>query len=1052
MKDDELISPWEPMSDGPRGRRTSRPKAKEVIVRGVTLGLLATLLLSLLAMAGGLGIYAYYARSLPSPEELYERSITFKSTRIYDRNERLLFEILDPFGGRRTIVRYGDIPELLVHAVIATEDATFFANPGVNPIAIGRALYRDLGAGEFTHGGGSTITQQLVKNVYLSSERTFERKVKEAILSTEITRRYSKGEILELYLNEIYFGNLSYGIGAAAETYFGKEVSDLTLSESALLVGMIQAPALHDPYTRPESALGRREVVLRLMRQRGYIDDAQYEQAVDAPLGIVPLTMVMEAPHMVAYVREQLEQMYGTEMLYRGGLQVYTTLDLDMQHLAEEVAREKIAALRDLNATNSALVAMDPNNGDVLALLGSVDFYNVAIDGQVDVARRLRQPGSTIKPIAYLAAMERGWTAGTMLMDVTQEFPDGANPPYRPHNYDKKEMGPMSLRAALATSRNIPAVSTLYQVGLPAFLEMAQRMGIESLTRPDYGLSIVLGGGDVTLMEMTSAFGALANGGRRVTPRTILRIEDQDGNVLLAEEQPALPQIIDPRHAYIMTHILADDEARVPTFGRGNPMELPFPSAAKTGTTNNNRDGWTVGYTPDMVVGVWVGNSDSSEMAGLSGVRSAGPIWHDFVERALSNSPRPDFARPDGIVEVEVCPVSGMRVTELSPGSRKELFLAENVPGECTVHRKVSVCTISGKLAGEYCPLDTIVERTVEDYGPEWDEWAAYHDIPTPPREDCDVHTAPTSVALWLPGNVSGIVDVNGITDVVDFESYSIEYGFGDNPDGWGMLTPRITSPVYENVLFTWDTRPFPDGQYTLRLLVSDRRGHVHEARVVTQIDNAAHSEPEPTQEPEETPTTAPTATPTSPSVGPPPEATPTVVPPTATPAPTVTPAPEEPTPFPTEPPAAPTATPAPAEGAAETGPASTDAENAEPPVGTPPNGANGVNGMPAVGSRTPEPEEDSEEDEDEAETDDSDPPEADPPQDADESEPSGVGDRDGEDDEQEEGVDSEDGDVDDGDSDDDEEDDNGDNDNKDENDDEDDEDIDDDRSSRRGR
>jgi 1A family penicillin-binding protein len=879
MKDDSVMSPWEPVPDGPRHRDTLRPRAKEVIVRGVTLGLLATLLLAVLGLAGGLGIYAYYARSLPSPEELYERSLAFKSTRIYDRNGQLLFEIMDPFGGRRVVVRYGDIPQVMIQAVVATEDATFFANPGVNPIAIARALYRDLRSGEFTQGG-STITQQLVKNVYLSPDRTLERKIKEAILSAEITRRYSKGEILELYLNEVYFGNLAYGIGAAAETYFGKEVSDLTLPEAALLTGLLQAPALYDPYTRPEAALARREDVLRLMHERGYIDDAQMEEAANAPLGIVPLKMVSEAPHMVAFVREQLEQMYGTEMLYRGGLQVYTTLDLNMQHLAEEVAREKIVELRQFNATNSALVAMDPRNGDVLALLGSVDFYDDTIDGQVDVSRRLRQPGSTIKPIAYLSAMERGWTAGTMLMDVMQEFPDGANPPYRPHNYDKKEMGPISLRASLAMSRNITAVSTLYQVGMPTFLEMAQRLGIESLTRPDYGLSIVLGGGDVTLMEMTSVFGAFANGGHRVTPRTILRIEDQEGNVILKNEEPMLPQVIDPRHAYIITHILADREARAPMFGRGNAMELPFPVAAKTGTTDNNRDGWTVGYTPDLVVGVWVGNSDGSEMDGLSGVRSAGPIWHDFMERALGGTERPDFPRPEGIVEVDVCPISGMRVTSLCSESRKELFLAENVPGECTLHREVSVCTISGKLAGDYCPLHTVVDRVVEDYGPEWDEWAAYHNITTPPREECDVHTAPTDVSIHLPDTVSGVVEVRGSTDVVDFEAYSIEYGFGENPEGWGVLTPRITAPVVDDVLFTWDTRPFPDEVFTLRLLVTDRRGYVHEARAVTRVDNRSKPSEEPTDEPDETPTTT--------------------VEPDPTVEPTITPEPEEPSPFPT--------------------------------------------------------------------------------------------------------------------------------------------------------
>ncbi len=732
--------PWEPLPPRPLPRR---PSILGLIGQGVLLGVLVLAMLGLLAILGGLGVYAHFAATLPSPQELQQRAVPFRSTKIYDRHGRLLFEVFDPYGGRRTVVHFAEIPSVVIEATVATEDATFFSNPGVSPLAIARALYYALQEGDVV-SGGSTITQQLVKLVFLSPERTLRRKVQEAILAAEITRRYTKAEILELYLNEVYFGNLAYGLGAAAETYFGKPPNQLTLPEAALLVGLIQSPALYDPYTHPAEALARRDTVLRLMYEQGYITQAEREAASRAPLVLLPRETHIEAPHFVMAVRELLEQRYGTEVLYKGGLQVYTTLDLEMQHLAEEVAKDKIALLREHRASNAALVALDPLTGDVLAMLGSVDFYDPQIGGQVNVALRLRQPGSTIKPFTYLAAMERGWTAATMLMDVAQEFPDGANPPYKPRNYDDKEYGPISLRTALACSRNIPAVSTLYQIGLPALLEMAQRLGIHSLNRPDYGLALTLGGGDVTLLELTGAYAALANGGRRVTPRMILRIEDQEGKILWAEGAPELPQVVDPRHAYILTDILADDAARRPAFGANNPLKLSFPAAAKTGTTDDYRDSWTIGYTPLLVTGVWVGNNDNTPMDRLSGARGAALIWHDFMERALAASPHPAFARPEGIVEVEVCPVSGLKRTELCPPGRKELFLAEQVPAqECSVHRKVRVCRVSGQLAGAFCPSTEVEERVVQDYGAAWDAWARSRGIAVPPRETCALHAAP---------------------------------------------------------------------------------------------------------------------------------------------------------------------------------------------------------------------------------------------------------------------------------------------------------------------
>jgi len=806
-------------------------------------------------------VYAYYAASLPAPHELHDRAASFKSTKIRDRHGRLMFEIFDPLGGRRTVVPFEDIPGVVVDAIVATEDETFFSNPGLSVEGMIRALYLDLRGGEMVYGG-STITQQLVKNLFLTPERTLSRKVKEAILAAEISRRYSKEEILEVYLNEVYFGNLAYGIGAAAETYFGKAVSELNLPEAALLAGLLQSPAAYDPYTSPESALARRATALRLMRERGLITEEESHEAAAEPLELVPPKVVMRAPHMVVYVRQQLEELYGTEMLYRGGLDVYTTLDLELQQLAEEIAREKIALLQEKDATNAALVAIDPSTGDILAMLGSVDFYDRAIAGQVNVAVSPRQPGSTIKPFTYLAAMERGWSAATMLMDVEQEFPDGMNPPYVPHNHDGKEWGPVSLRTALACSRNIPAVSTLQQVGIPALLEVAQRLGIRSLNRPDYGLSLTLGGGEVNLLELVAAYAALANGGHGVTPRAILRVEDQQGRVIMAEATPAMPLVMDPRHAYILTDILADERARTPAFGADSALKLPFPSAAKTGTTDDYRDSWTVGYTPGLVAGVWVGNSDSGPMQQLTGSHGAGLIWHDFMERALGSAPAQEFVRPPGLVEVEVCPVSGKRRTEGCPLGHKELFPAESAPrDDCGVHVKLRICRASGKLAREFCPAGMVEERPFEDYGPEWDQWAQEQGISVPPREICPVHRLPSHVAVAVSsGMVSGVIEVRGSTQVADFAYYVVEYGVGRHPAIWQRISPPITAPVDEGVLCRWDARGLPRGVYSVRVVVFDRAGGSLEARAVVELG----AEPEPTQTPEVAITRVATATATS--------------------------------------------------------------------------------------------------------------------------------------------------------------------------------------------
>lgn len=859
----------------PPSMQQPRPRSwKQDLFQGVVLGLVTCAILALLAVLAAIGVYAYYAPRLPVPGDLYERASTFRSLKIYDRDGALLWETFSPDAGRRTVVHYEDLPEHLVQAAVATEDGTFFSNQGVSILAIVRAAVQDVAAGEIV-SGASTITQQLVKKLYLSTEQTFSRKIKEAILSIEITRRYSKPEILALYLNEVYLGNHAYGIGSAAEVYFGKHVSSLTLAESAMLIGLIQSPAGYDPYSNPTAATGRRGVVLDLMVADGYITRAEAAEAKAAPLELRPRGFELRAPHMVMYVLGELERMYSTEELYNRGLLVYTTLDLDLQRQAEATITERMPTLEGRGATNAALIAIDPRTGDVLAMVGSADYDDDAIAGNVNVARSPRQPGSTIKPFLYLAAMENGWTPATMVMDVYQEFP----PSYQPVNHDDKEWGPISVRIALACSRNVPAVSTLQQIGLPALLDVTSRVGIASYQEADYGLSMALGAYETTLLEITSAYGVLANEGRRVEPRVILRIETQEGETLQPAVDAVPSQVVDPRLAYLITDILADEEARARTFGWNSNLNLPFPSAAKTGTTNDYRDGWIVGYTPELVTGVWVGNHDGHPMDQLSGAQGAGSIWRPFMEGALASSSHPLFQQPEGVVSASVCPISGMLPGPDCPAPVTELFAADHAPQrECSVHIRASICTLSGQLAGEHCPAATIEERAYTDLGLAWDDWLRQHGQEPPPREVCSLHDRPTNVRLegWS-GPISGIVSVVGTADVPGFAAYRLEYGSGAQPSSWTRLTPEISAVVHDGVLARWDTRALSNGTYSLRLVVQGSNGIEGQARVTVQIANAT-----PTAEPSPTPTWTPTPEPTlEPTITPTPPATPTL---TATP------------------------------------------------------------------------------------------------------------------------------------------------------------------------
>jgi membrane peptidoglycan carboxypeptidase len=521
-----------------------------------------------------------------------------------------------------------------------------------------------------------------------------------------MTQQYSKDEILALYLNEVYYGNLSYGIEGAANVYFDKRASELTVGEAAFLTGMIQSPVAYDPYTDFDVAKGRQRQVLDLLVLHGYLTQGEAETAFrESPLSVEDLAspeISLLAPHFTVEVRRQIAALpLDPILLQRGGLNIYTTLDLEMQDLALEIARTQVDAVREeFNLSNAALVAINPNTGEVLAMLGSIDYEDESIDGNVNVVLSPQQPGSTMKPFTYALILENYGTAADIFWDVPMAFDTGvgAGYDYEPVNYDGRFHGPTRLRDALANSYNIPAVIALRNVGVANLLDFMARLGVESLGTDAafYGLSLTLGGGEITPLELASAYGAFANGGRKVEPYFISRVEDNDGGVLYERIPGAGEQVIDPRIAFIISDILSDNAARSPAMGPESELLLSFPAGAKTGTTNDYRDNWTVGFTPDLVVAVWAGNTDNSEMApGTSGLTGAAPIWHNYMEavyadsrmRSLFNAPSasPPFQPPaEGLQQKPVCVLSSLRDPQAAadgcPRTRLEWFLVGDAP------------------------------------------------------------------------------------------------------------------------------------------------------------------------------------------------------------------------------------------------------------------------------------------------------------------------------------------------------------------------------------
>ena len=689
----------------------------------------------LLPLALVLTLYITIFKDLPSPTKLGVYNVPL-ATKVYDRNGTLLYDIFA--DQNRTVVPLSKIPKNLQHATLSIEDKDFYKHAGINPIGgIVRALLASVTRQSLQ--GGSTITQQLVKSALLSSERTITRKIKEVILSYWVESLYTKDKILEMYLNQVPYGGTAWGVESAAEKYFDKHVENLTLAETALLAGLPQAPSLYSPFgNHPEYAIERQAEVFRRMVEDGYITKEEAENAKATPI-VYKRTENIKAPHFVMYVKEVLSEKYGERMVEQGGLIVKTTLDLPLQEFSELTVASEVAKLKSLRVGNGAALITKPATGEILSMVGSTDYF-ASPSGTYNVVTALRQPGSSIKPINYGIALDRHLiTAATMLLDVPTCFGIPTQPNYCPKNYDGKFHGPMQVRLSLGNSLNIPAVKVMYLNTVSDFVASASAFGLSTLKNPDdYGLSLTLGGGEVHMTDMAEAFGVFANGGVKKDLAAILKVTDKNGKILeelkdpnLDREIPSQLQIrgkraISAEAAFLISHILSDNNARQDAFGPDSLLKITDHTVSvKTGTTDDLRDNWTIGFTPLALVATWVGNNDSSPMnpSLVSGVTGAAPIWNKLIRKVLEKKPDILPKRPDGIEGAQICQASGLlppnpdgnTPEEKGCATRFEYFIKGTVPNQREKTKDlVHIDKATGELAlpGQIDNID-LVERTV---------------------------------------------------------------------------------------------------------------------------------------------------------------------------------------------------------------------------------------------------------------------------------------------------------------------------------------------------
>jgi len=785
-----------------------------------------------------LAMFLLVARDLPDPNQVQRK--TGYSTVILDREgEEVLFDLYT--DENRKFTPLDEIPEYLQQATVAVEDKDFYEHQGFDIMGMLRGLSR-----LFTRGraqGGSTLTQQLVKNVLLTGERKISRKIKEFVLAVRIESQFSKDEILQMYLNEAPYGGTAWGVAAAAEMYFDKEVSELDLIECVVLAGLPQSPTAYSPYgSNPDAYIDRATAVARRMEEDGYITEEIETEVVDAldEVEFRALGTSIHAGHFVMEVRSLLEEMYGPEMLDQGGWKITTTLDWDLQSKAEEIVADEIAEVNDsLHITNGASIIMDTDTGEVLSMVGSKDFFAEDIDGEVNVVNSLRQPGSSIKPLVYATAFTEGYNPSSVLMDVVTEFPGAdENTPYEPKNYDGEEHGLLHLRDALGSSINVPAVKLIALVGVKDVLSQGYEMGLTSLeptkeTLSRLGLSMALGGGEVRLLDMATAYSAFANGGMGIEPVFILKIEDPSGDVVYEHKEIKKDRVLDEKVAFLINDILSDNNARLITFGTNSYLNMGDRAVAvKTGTTNDMRDNWTIGWTRDRIVGVWVGNNDNSPMKNVaSGVSGASPIWRKQMLETLTKTPDVAWEVPGGVEQMELDTVSGYPVHDGFP-SYTEWVISGTLPsGDDPIHKKIKVCKgQTDKLAGilqvaqgNYEERE-VIEIREEDPLTDKDLWQKAIDNWISQQAD-DKYRVPTEYCESSEG-----IDVQIISPKdrsrVDGETVIIRFEIASNKSiEWAKLyIDGELEQEFSSLPYTKEVR-LNDGQHTIRVLAKDEEG-----------------------------------------------------------------------------------------------------------------------------------------------------------------------------------------------------------------------------------
>lgn len=873
-----------------RGSVWRRKEFKLRLLTFFSTGLLAVLILGTLSTVFA---FVVFSRDLPDPDKLTQREIEL-ATKIYDREGKLLYDI---YGQQnRTLIKLEEVPEYLKQATIAVEDKNFYRHQGFALRGIARAFFNIIFRRRLQ--GGSTLTQQLIKNTLLSPERTFRRKIKEFMLAIQVEKKYSKDEILQMYLNESPYGGTAWGVEAAAEMYFGKKVSELDLAECAVLAGLPQRPTAYSPFgLDPKAYKWRASQVLRRMKEDGYIsrelEEKARKQIEEEEVKFSPMGESFKAPHFVMYVKSLLVEIYGEKMVEQGGLQVKTTLDLKLQEEAQKIVTEEIAKLKGADVGNGAAIVTDPKTGEILAMVGSYDYSAPDYDGNVNVTLSERQPGSMMKPVVYAAAFKKGYTPSTMLMDVETEFLSGdpKKPIYAPKNYDGKYRGPIQIRYALGNSINMAAVKMAANVGIKDILSLGYQMGAatweptkENLKK--VGLSLPLGGREVRLYDAAVVFGTLANGGTRKDLVAIKEVKDFKGKVLFEHKELPGRRVLSEDICFLVSHILLDNEARKEVFGPQSYLNIQGkPISVKTGTTDEKRDNWALGYTRKVVVGVWVGNNDNSPMDPVvaSGATGASPIWRRIILEAIKEREAEWPEKPENVVSLEVDVLSGMPPGSYTEGTRSEYFVKGTEPGVDSIHQMLKISRANGKIAneaeiarGDYEEkLFLIFEESdpVSDDGKNrWqegiDKWLAqfsdekYH----PPREISDAYGKDTEdvyVRIDTPGDKSRVdyeFDINamvfspkGITKV--------EFKIDGESKKTVSSTPYSYRQVFDSV---------QKGKHKIRIEAQDSNGKTGSTEIEVSVGEDWSDTPSPTPTP--APTLAPTPTPTptpSPTVSP---------------------------------------------------------------------------------------------------------------------------------------------------------------------------------------